>query len=89
MEDRVGGVDDDIWFARDLNKDGDLLDEGEGLWRWASNGTRGSEFTGLYFDKQQPNRAYVNIQHPSSGVDRLIEIAATPNFGKGNKPTSK
>ena len=43
VEDRAGGVDDDLWFARDLNKDGDLLDEGEGLARWASNGTRGSE----------------------------------------------
>ncbi len=43
-------VDDNIWFAVDLNKDGDLLDEGEGLARWASNGTQGSEFTGLYFD---------------------------------------
>ncbi|HEX6974408.1 MAG TPA: alkaline phosphatase PhoX [Vicinamibacterales bacterium] len=74
VEDRNGGVDDDIWFAVDLNKDGDLLDAGEGLARWASNGTQGSEFTGLYFDLRRPNRAYVNIQHPASGVDRLIEI---------------
>src|SRR6185503_21256335 len=50
VEDREGGVDDDIWFAVDLNKDGDLNDAGEGLARWASNGTSGSEFTGLYFD---------------------------------------
>ena len=41
VEDRNGGVDDDIWFARDLNKDGDLTDAGEGLGRWASNGTAG------------------------------------------------
>jgi secreted PhoX family phosphatase len=78
IEDRAGGVDDDIWFARDLNKDGDLLDPGEGLARWASNGTQGSEFTGLYFDIHNPNKAYVNIQHPSSGVDRLIEIWGSP-----------
>lgn len=78
VEDRNGGVDDDIWFARDLNKDGDLLDEGEGLGRWASNGTVGSEFTGLYFDPTNPNRAWVNIQHPSSGVDRMIELTASP-----------
>lgn len=78
IEDRNGGVDNDIWFARDLNKDGDLLDAGEGLARWASNGTQGSEFTGLYFDKFNANKAYVNIQHPSSGVDRLIEISAVP-----------
>jgi secreted PhoX family phosphatase len=85
VEDRNGGVDDDIWFAVDLNKDGDLLDAGEGLARWASNGTQGSEFTGLYFAPHNPNRAYVNIQHPNSGVDRLIEISGAPQFGKGAK----
>ncbi|WAK01210.1 alkaline phosphatase PhoX [Methylobacter sp. YRD-M1] len=74
IEDRNGGVDDDIWFAKDLNKDGDLNDEGEGLARWASNGTPGSEFTGLYFDPQDKRRAWVNIQHPASGNDRTIEI---------------
>jgi uncharacterized protein len=85
VEDRGGGVDDDIWFAADWNKDGDLLDEGEGLARWASNGTFGSEFTGLYFDWKDPNRAFVNIQHPESDVDRLIEIFASPAFQQGNK----
>ena len=80
VEDRSGGVDDDIWFAADLNKDGDLNDAGEGLARWVSNGTVGSEFTGLYFDLRNPNRAYVNIQHPQSGVDRTIEITTQPNF---------
>lgn len=74
VEDRNGGVDDDIWFARDLNKDGDLNDSGEGLARWASNGTVGSEFTGLYFDPTDKLRAWVNIQHPASGNDRTIEI---------------
>jgi len=78
IEDRNGGVDDDIWFAKDINKDGDLLDAGEGLARWASNGTVGSEFTGLYFDKLDPNKAYVNIQHPASGIDRTIQITAVP-----------
>jgi uncharacterized protein len=81
IEDRNGGVDNDIWFAKDLNHDGDLLDAGEGLARWASNGTQGSEFTGLYFDTLDPNKAYVNIQHPSSGVDRLIQISAVPEPG--------
>jgi uncharacterized protein len=76
VEDRNGGVDDDIWITRDLNKDGDLLDAGEGIARWASNGTQGSEFSGLYFDKTDPNRAFVNIQHPASGVDRTIMITA-------------
>ena len=74
IEDRNGGTDDDIWFARDLNLDSDLLDAGEGLGRWASNGTVGSEFTGLYFDPTDTRRAWVNIQHPSSGNDRTIEI---------------
>lgn len=74
VEDRNGGVDDDIWFAKDVSGDGDLNDAGEGLARWASNGTRGSEFTGLYFDPRNAGRAWVNIQHPTSGNDRTIEI---------------
>lgn len=74
VEDRNGGTDDDIWFAKDLNGDGDLLDQGEGIGRWASNGTSGSEFTGLYFDPTDQRRAWVNIQRPGSGVDRTIEI---------------
>ena len=84
IEDRNGGQDDDIWFARTLNRDGDLTDPGEGLARWATNGTQGSEFTGLYFDVRNPNRAYVNIQHPSSGVDRFIEIFASPALQRPN-----
>jgi secreted PhoX family phosphatase len=74
IEDRNGGSDDDIWLAVDLNKDGDVTDPGEGIGRWASNGTLGSEFTGLYFDPTNKRRAWVNIQHPNSGNDRLIEI---------------
>ena len=74
VEDRNGGVDNDIWFAKDLNQGGDLLDAGEGLGRWASNGTAGSEFSGLYFDPFNKRRAWVNIQHPNSGNDRTIEI---------------
>ena len=41
VEDFAGGEGDDIWLPRDLNNDGDLTDPGEGLGRWASNGTRG------------------------------------------------
>lgn len=74
VEDQPGGVRDDIWFAKDLNLDGDLTDPGEGIGRWASNGTTGSEFTGLYFDPTNKRRAWVNIQHPSSDNDRTIEI---------------
>jgi uncharacterized protein len=78
IEDRGGGVDDDIWFAHDSNLDGDLSDPSEGIGRWASNGTLGSEFTGLYFDPRNKRRAWVNIQHPDSGNDRTIEITAPP-----------
>jgi uncharacterized protein len=74
VEDFGGGEGDDIWLPRDLNGDGDLTDPGEGLGRWASNGTVGSEFTGLYFDPFNKSRAWVNIQHPDSGNDRTIEI---------------
>jgi uncharacterized protein len=74
VEDFAGGEGDDIWLPRDLNNDGDLTDPGEGLGRWASNGTLGSEFTGLYFDPFDKRRAWVNIQHPDSGNDRTIEI---------------
>jgi hypothetical protein len=74
VEDFDGGVADDIWLPVDLNGDGDLADPGEGIGRWASNGTPGSEFTGLYFDPFDPHRAWVNIQHPDSGNDRTIEI---------------
>lgn len=81
VEDRNGAVDDDIWFAKDLNKDGDLTDIGEGIGRWASNGTQGSEFTGLYFDPRNKRRAWVNIQHPSSGNDRTIEITVPDDSG--------
>jgi secreted PhoX family phosphatase len=81
IEDRNGGVDDDIWFARDLNKDGDLNDAGEGIGRWASNGTPGSEFTGLYFDPFNKRRAWVNVQHPASGNDRTIEITIPHRHG--------
>jgi uncharacterized protein len=83
IEDRNGGDDDDIWFANDLNRDGDLLDAGEGIARWASNGTVGSEFTGLYFDPTNKRRAWVNIQHPATGVDRTIEITV-PYQGNGD-----
>ncbi len=74
VEDQPGGAAGDVWFARDLNRDGDLADADEGLGRWASNGTPGSELSGLYFDPTNKRRAWVNIQHPASENDRVIEI---------------
>jgi len=43
----------------------------------------------LYFDFRNPNRAFVNIQHPASGVDRLIEIGgATSGAGEQVNPVN-
>jgi sugar lactone lactonase YvrE len=71
VEDEPGGV-EDIWFAKDENNDG----VAEAIGKWASLSTVGAESTGLYFDKFKANVAYVNVQHPSSGVDRTIMISA-------------
>lgn len=70
IEDQPGGQ-ADIWFATDANHDGIA----ESIGRWASMSTLGAEPTGLYFDKFNPNVAYVNVQHPFSGDDRTIMIA--------------
>ncbi|WP_216351318.1 MYXO-CTERM sorting domain-containing protein [Leptolyngbya sp. 'hensonii'] len=43
--------------------------------------TKGAEPTGLYFDKFNPNVAYVNVQHADSDVDRTIQITAVPDQG--------
>lgn len=70
VEDQPGGI-EDIWFAKDENDDG----VAEAIGKWASLSTKGAESTGLYFDKFKPNVAYVNVQHPDSGVDRTIMIS--------------
>lgn len=72
VEDQPGGV-GDIWFARDDDNDG----VAETIGKWASLSTEGAESSGLYFDKFDPQVAYVNVQHPRSGVDRTIMITAT------------
>ncbi|MBT9458430.1 MAG: DUF839 domain-containing protein [Burkholderiaceae bacterium] len=73
IEDQPGGQ-ADIWFATDANRDG----VAESVSRWASMSTVGAEPTGLYFDITNPNIAFVNVQHPSSGIDRMIQITAVP-----------
>ena len=50
----------------------------ESIARWATMSTAGAEPTGLYFDITNPNVAFVNVQHPASGVDRMIQITAVP-----------
>jgi secreted PhoX family phosphatase len=69
VEDQPGGI-ADIWFARDDDHDG----VAEAIGKWASLSTVGAESSGLYFDPFRPNVAYVNVQHPDSGVDRTIMI---------------
>lgn len=73
IEDQDGGR-ADIWFARDTNNDG----VADAVGKWASLSTVGAEPTGLYFDPFNPNVAYLNVQHPSSGVDRLLQISTVP-----------
>ena len=82
-----GAVDNDIWFAKDLNSDGDLADAEEGIGRWASNGTVGSEFTGLYFDPTDKRRAGQHStprerQRPHNRDHYLNELAGRLN-GEG------
>lgn len=60
----------DTWFAIDEDDDG----AAESVAKWATLSTVGAEATGLYFDKFRPNTAYINVQHPDSGVDRTIMI---------------
>jgi uncharacterized protein len=76
IEDQPGGS-ADIWFARDADRNG----VAESIGRWATMSTAGAEPTGLYFDITNPNIAFVNVQHPTSGVDRMIQITAVPEPG--------
>ncbi len=70
VEDQPGGI-GDIWFAKDENDDG----VAEAIGKWANLSTRGAESSGLYFNPFRPNVAYVNVQHPASGIDRTIMIS--------------
>jgi secreted PhoX family phosphatase len=73
IEDQGGG-NANIWMATDADRDG--VAESVGV--WASLRTAGAEPTGLFFDLNNPNMAYVNVQHPSSGNDVLVSISAVP-----------
>lgn len=66
-----------IWKATDANHDG----VAEDVSVWATLRVSGAEPTGLYFDKFNPNVAYVNVQHPGSGNDLLVQISAVPEPG--------
>jgi secreted PhoX family phosphatase len=73
VEDQDGGV-EDVWFAVDANRDG----VAESVSKWISLTTQGAESTGLYFDKFDANKAYINVQHPADGIDRTIQLTAAP-----------
>jgi uncharacterized protein len=73
VEDQPAGQ-ADIWLAKDADGDG----VADSVSRWATLSTVGAEPTGLYFDVTNPNLAFINVQHPASGVDRLIQISAVP-----------
>ncbi|AEG01637.1 alkaline phosphatase PhoX [Methylomonas methanica] len=72
VEDQPGGI-EDVWFAMDSDRDG----VAESISKWISLTTDGAESTGLYFDKFDSNKAYINVQHPFDGIDRTIELTAT------------
>lgn len=78
VEDQAGGLQDN-WFAVDRNSDG----VAEAIGKWASLSTVGAEGTGLYFDPFNPHLAYINVQHPDSGVDRTIMLMAPPAGDNG------
>jgi len=71
VEDQPGGL-EDTWYALDRDNDG----VAEAIGKWAGLSTVGAEATGLYFDPFNPHLAYINVQHPDSGVDRTIMLMA-------------
>lgn len=73
IEDQPGGI-ANVWFAKDANRDG----VADAVGKWMTLSTVGAEPTGLYFDKLNANVAYINVQHPSSGNDYLIQVTAVP-----------
>ncbi|MGI9456657.1 MAG: alkaline phosphatase PhoX, partial [Aeoliella sp.] len=64
----------DIWRAEDADNDG----VAESIGRWASLRVAGAEPTGLFFDPFNSDVAYVNVQHPLSGNDNLVQITVVP-----------
>jgi uncharacterized protein len=75
----------DVWIIED-NEPGDIWRATWGttpgvassIARFASLSSPGAEPTGFYFDILNPNIAFVNVQHPTDGIDRLIQLTAVP-----------
>jgi hypothetical protein len=70
IEDQDGGV-ENLWRTVDANKDGIA----ESMSVFATLRTTGAESTGMHFIG---DKIYINVQHPSSGNDVLVEISPVP-----------
>jgi len=70
IEDQNGGV-ENIWRTVDADKDGIA----ESMSVFATLRTANAESTGMYF---VGDKIYVNVQHPLSGNDVLVEISPVP-----------
>ena len=72
IEDQDGGV-ANIWKATDVDNDG----VAESMEVFATLRTNDAEPTGMYFHPTN-GKIYVNVQHPGSGNDVLVEISPVP-----------
>ncbi len=70
IEDQNGGV-ENIWRTVDADKDG----VAESMSVIATLRVKYAESTGMYF---LGDKIYVNVQHPDSGNDMLVEISPVP-----------
>jgi hypothetical protein len=70
IEDQDGGV-ANIWRALDANRDG----VAESIDVFATLRTNDAEPTGMFFHE---GKIFVNVQHPLSGNDALVEISPVP-----------
>lgn len=70
IEDQDGGV-ENIWRTVDANKDG----VAESMSVIATLRVKNAESTGMHFIGDE---IYVNVQHPSSGNDMLVQITPVP-----------
>jgi hypothetical protein len=74
----------DIWRALDADGDG----VAESIARFASLSTPGAEPTGMFFNPYNPYEFYVNVQHPSDRLDRMILFTFTPQVAEVSEPAT-
>ncbi len=70
IEDQPGGV-ENLWMTIDADNDG----VAESVKVFATLATAGAESTGGFWHE---GKLYINVQHPSSGNDVMVEISAVP-----------